>query len=142
MEQFADSYALAAEPQALAARLIGEVDQFAHITMARLACLFSERALIVRGQTAVAFVSGMPNTPGSLRDFVTWATVQITAPIFGQLEPDYLVLFDRALWSGLSPIERERVVFHELCHIQPVENEFGVPKLGDDEQAQAQTGGA
>lgn len=44
-------------------------------------------------------------------------------------DPDFLVLIDRAIWSSLDETRRERLVYHERCHVVARENEYGVPTL-------------
>lgn len=131
VEQFADSYALADDAQAIAAKLVEALPEFAFLAQARVAWLFSERALVLRGTPARAVIT-KPVVQGFLRPFFEWSVVNLTEPLFGREEPDFLVLVDRALWTGDSDIRHEHLVYHELCHIKAVETEFGVPKLGED----------
>jgi hypothetical protein len=131
VQQFADTYALATEPQAIAAALIKVLPEFAHLELARIAFVFSERALVLRGTPARAVIQ-QPAVQGFLRPLFEWFVANLTEPLFGREEPDFLVLVDRALWSGDVEIRREHLVYHELCHIKAVETEFGVPKLGED----------
>jgi hypothetical protein len=37
-----------------------------------------------------------------------------------------VVLVDESIWSGLDAERQERLIFHELSHLQPQEDEFGV----------------
>lgn len=128
MQHFDDSVSLAAEPQAIAARLIETFEEFAHLQEAEplLLYLFSQRALVVRGALAGACVC-LPRWQGPLGLVAAWLIAQFGAVQFGAaLDPEFIVLFDAPIWSSLDAVGRERLVFHELKHIQPQENEFGV----------------
>lgn len=132
MEQFADSFALAEAPQAIAGRLIADELEFAHLGLARIACIFSERALFLHGGQANAIIAVPTYMQGPLRHLVGWLLTEFVAPLFEREEADFLILFDRAIWDGLDPTRQERLVYHELLHVAARENEHGTPKLGQD----------
>jgi hypothetical protein len=52
------------------------------------------------------------------------------------VDPDYLVFYDAARWSFLTAADDqdrlERLVFHELLHLQPKVDQDGLPVLDKD----------
>jgi hypothetical protein len=132
VEQFADSFKLAEAPQSIVAQLIEREQEFAHLGLARLACVFSERELWLHGGQKAAIIATPAYVQGPLRHLLTWLVAGLVAPLFEWEEPDFLILVDRALWDTLDPERRERLVYHELCHVQARETEFGTPRLGQD----------
>lgn len=132
MEQFADSFKLADAPQVIAARLVADEPEFAHLGLARLACVFSERELWLHGGQKAALIAAPGYVQGPIRHLLTWLVVGMVAPLFAWEEPDFLILVDRAIWDSLDDVRRERLIYHELSHVQAKETEFGTPKLGQD----------
>lgn len=129
---FADSYSLAPEPQALAVRLIARCDEFAHLVDARIACLWSEQQPMLRGAPCAAFV-GYPRVQGPFSPLFAWLIASLCAPLCDQEEPDFLVIFDHALWPALDAERQERLVYHELCHVVAREDEYGVVRTSPDD---------
>lgn len=122
-----DEYALAHEPQAIAERLIAELDEFAHLSYAGIVCVFSRRTPVLRGAECAAFIA-TPAVQGALRGLFDWSIARLAAPVLERLGLDevaYLVLIDAALWPELDPERRERLIYHELCHVKMRENERG-----------------
>lgn len=46
--------------------------------------------------------------------------------------PDYLVVVDAEWWAQANDIEREALIFHELCHVRQALDRFGAPKFDRD----------
>ncbi len=133
VEHLEDSFRLADEPQAVAARLIATEDDFAHLGLARIACVFSERALFLHGGPCHALIAVPTYMQGPLRHLVGFLIGQFCRPLFEGEDPDFVILIDRAVWDSLDAVRRERLMFHELCHVAAKEHEeTGVPKLGQD----------
>jgi hypothetical protein len=125
-----DSFALAAEPQTIAARLIATCEEFGHLKEADplLLFLFSERAIPFRGGFAAAVIIE-PRWQGPLglvAEFLLahFGKGQLGAP----LDADYIVVVDASNWRSLDAERRERLMFHELSHLVAREDEFGVVK--------------
>lgn len=131
MEQFSDSYALSAEAQTLMAQLIESCEEFGHLEQARIACVASQREPMLRSWPCHAFVAE-PRVQGPCKFLFDWLISQFTAPLFGGEDSDFIVIIDAALWPSWSAEYRERVVYHELCHIVAREDENGIEKRGDD----------
>jgi hypothetical protein len=132
VEHFDDTFRLADAPAAIAARLLDSCDELTHIAEARIAFVFSERTLYLHGGECAALISVPTYVQGPLKNFLVWLVVQFVAPKFDWLEPDYLVLVDRAHWDSLDEQRRERLIYHELCHLQPRETPQGAP-MHDEE---------
>lgn len=129
MRHFEDSFSLAPEPQRIAARLIEQCEEFTHVREAapRIATLFSQRALYLHGGQRAAVIIA-PRWQGPLGMFAAFLVAQACAPVLDWEDPDFVVMFDAAVWSALDEERRERLVFHELSHVVVVEDEFGVPR--------------
>lgn len=134
VQRFDDAFALAPAPQAVLERLIADVDGFVHILSAkpRIAAVFSEQAVMLRGATCAACIGGGPIVQGPARNLVYWAIALFLKPLFEGEDPDFLVLIDRPVWDGLDAERQERLMFHELSHIQAKEDEYGCPVLDRD----------
>jgi hypothetical protein len=136
VEQFPDSFALAEGPQAGVALLITRLPEFAHLAHARIVCIFSERQLFLHGGPCAAFITTGTHTMGPCRHLVDWLLAGFVAPVLNQEDADFLILIDRPLWDGLDAERRERLLYHELCHVHAKEDEFGSPKVGNDGRIQ------
>jgi hypothetical protein len=132
VEQFADSFALASEPQAIATTLVADEPEFAHLGLARLACVFSERALFLHGGSCAALIAVPTYMQGPLRHLVGWLISQFVTPLFAGEDPDFLILIDRPFWDSLDAERRERLIYHELCHVEARETEHGTPRLDQE----------
>lgn len=132
VEHFSDSFQLAEEPQAILARLVEDVPAFAHLGLARIACVFSERQLFLHGGACHALIAVPTYMQGPLRHLVGFLISRFVGPLFDGEEPDFVILFDRAIWDSLDTVRRERLCFHEALHIDARESDSGTPKLGQD----------
>jgi len=131
IQQLHDNFALASDVQAIATRLIDEVDRFAHLGQARFVCLGSQPTVTLRGAQCNAIVT-MASVQGPMRRLFDWMVAYFAAPVLDWDEPDFLIIVDAAVWSTLDTVRQERLVFHELCHVVAIENEYGVPKLDNE----------
>lgn len=57
--------------------------------------------------------------------------LQLLAGMLGGL-PEFLVVLDREWWAQASPVQREALVWHELCHVRQSLDKFGAPKFDRD----------
>lgn len=131
MQQFSDSFALAVAAQAVTTHLIATLDEFAHLSDARIACVFSERVPMLRGTPCHAFI-GQPTVQGPFSPWFEWSLAQFCVELFAGEPPDFVMMIDRAVWDSESLERRERLMYHELCHVVSREDEFGVAKMADD----------
>jgi len=46
--------------------------------------------------------------------------------------PDYVIVIDATWWAEASAIEREALVYHELCHVRQATDEYGAMKFDKD----------
>lgn len=46
--------------------------------------------------------------------------------------PEFIVIVDGTWWSRASDVEREALIFHELCHVKQSVDEFGGLKFDRD----------
>lgn len=127
MIHFSDTIALAAEPAAIAARLMATADELTHLQEAQplLLVLFSQRTIVFRGGTCAAVII-MPRWQGPLGMVAECLLAEFGRPVLDGHDPEFVILVDQSIWSGLDAERRERLIFHELSHLQPIENEWGV----------------
>ena len=45
---------------------------------------------------------------------------------------DYLMVINGPWWDQVAPIDREALIYHELCHIKQATDQFGAPKFDKD----------
>lgn len=128
MRQLDDSFRLAEDARAIATALIAREVRFAHLGQARFACVHSEPLVTLHGGECAALV-GMPSVQGPFKRMFDWMLAQLCEPVLAWEEPDFLILIDVSGWRSLDPIRRERLMYHELCHVVARLNEHGVPKL-------------
>lgn len=57
--------------------------------------------------------------------------LQLLAGMLGEL-PQFLVVLDLAWWRQATPLQREALVWHELCHVRQAVDKFGAPKFDRD----------
>jgi hypothetical protein len=134
VRHFADTFTLAKDPQLLAAQQISDFEEFGHLREADplFVCLFSARTLWLRGAEAAAFVCE-PRVQGPLRWLFEFLIAKECAPLCEWVTPEFLILFDVAHWQGLDAERQARLVYHELRHIQPKVDEYGVVKRNKDD---------
>lgn len=63
----------------------------------------------------------LPAVQGKLKTLFDWMLRRMFA---GEL-PDFLMILDAEYWEGASPLEREILVFHEMCHMELKKNRDG-----------------
>lgn len=57
--------------------------------------------------------------------------LQLLANLLGDL-PQFLVVLDREWWLQAGPLQREALIWHELCHVRQAVDKFGAPKFDRD----------
>lgn len=133
MKHFADSFALLPEAYAIAERLIKSVPHFVHLEEARLLLIASQRQPVLHGHPCQACVV-KPYVQGPLRWLFDWTLAEFGRERFQGETPDYVILFDAALFGSYDATHREWLVYHELRHIeQQTEHETGIPKFSKED---------
>lgn len=135
MEPLADSFALAADAQAFVRRL-QLLPEHAHTADALILCIDSQRAVMLRGWPCNALIAE-PKIQGPFREMWRWFLAGLGKPVLNGEDPEFIVLIDAAVWSSLDATARERLIYHELKHLQVKENaETGEPRLHKDGRLQ------
>ena len=131
MQHFSDTFMLAPEPQQQTQQLIERDDEFTHLRRHSIGCLFSQRTLTDRGALARAIVSvpAQVTSKAHERQLLEWCYAELFRPLYSGALPDFVVYFDMALWQRDSPLEREQLCYHELCHLQQRRDDYGAPKF-------------
>lgn len=56
---------------------------------------------------------------------------QLLLGMLGHL-PDFVVVINAQWWEQAGPMEREALVFHELCHVRQKVDKYGSPRFDKD----------
>lgn len=132
MHSLPDSYRYAADAQEILARLVLERPEFGHLAQARVLCVLSERQPVLHGNPCVAHI-GIPSVQGPYSWLFDWLLERFLADALEGQSLDFLVLIDAALWPTFDDVRKERLIYHELCHLQPKEDALGRGiRLGND----------
>jgi hypothetical protein len=156
LQRLADSHHRLEDAERIARFLIDDrhADVLHHVAQARLLCVVSERAVLLHGHPAAAYIC-RPRVQGPMSAFVEDLVAQFAAPQFEGHDPDFVIRFDRAIWDDLAftepalefwqarrqftpesvdwSIGRERLVFHELKHLyQPLDAD-GAPRCNQED---------
>lgn len=137
MERFSDSFALAREAQGLISR-VQLFPELQHTVGARILCVFSQPAVMLRGDPCRAFI-GEPKVQGPLRPLFQWFVAMFAHTLFKGEDPEFIVMIDAALWASSTKTQRERLIFHELKHLVVKEDGDGQPRLHEDGRFQLRT---
>jgi len=114
-----DEYSEAFDAAQLGLLLTNTVDGHAHLQDAVIAYLFRDQELKRGGKVEWASCTLWPPGSGAMRTWgrlLEWAVKHITG-----LEPDFVILIDRNIWSGLDARQKLALVDHELCFPGDVE---------------------
>lgn len=131
MEYLPDSFALHEDAQAHVNRL-RLLPELGHTRQARLVCIGSQIQPRLHGHPCRAFIC-QPRAQGPLAPWFGWALSEFCRPLLKGESPEFLIVVDAALWTSISPQQREALAFHELLHLRAKEDpETGVPKLDDE----------
>lgn len=144
MNQLPDTYGLASDAQALIARLIahernpvaeaqGRIERlFRILDDARILCVHCERQVMLRGWPVQAFIAE-PRVQGPFSALFDWMLATLAAPLFETEPPDFVIVIDATTWRGLSDVGRERLLYHELQHVDVRLDEYGIEKRDPDD---------
>lgn len=86
----------------------------------------------VKGGRQVIGTVFRPDVQGRLREVFQWLLEDKFALAEGDQPIDYLIVLDASYWSGASDRQREILVYHELCHIQPAFDRYGAQRFDRD----------
>jgi hypothetical protein len=135
LHHLSDSYTLLPEAQATTAELLEHVDDLNHIRMAqvRIVCVLSQPQLFLHGKPANAVITdGRVQAIQPVKGLYEFLRAAFVGELLEGVDPDYLVFFDAARWSVLDPERRERLVYHELCHLEQKQTRDGEPAVDDE----------
>lgn len=114
-------------PAIIGARLV-ELDEHKHIVdeELRIEYLMANDTVFKGGKTVIG-TTHLPTVQGRLKSLFEMLLRQF----FGAM-PDFLITIDAEWWEAATPIQREALVFHELCHIKQETDKFGELKFDKD----------
>lgn len=121
-----DPYALAPkgknQPEAIYKRLVKREDLFQSQRDFEPQVGFIMRDFeLVEGGRFVLGAMHLPTVQGKLKGLFDW---MIRKLFDGEL-PDFLMILDAQYWEQATPLQREILVFHEMCHMQIKRNSDG-----------------
>lgn len=107
-------------PAAIAARLM-EDDTHKHLVENEIIIeyLMACEGVFKAGKTVIG-TTHLPTVQGRLKSLFE----MLLADYFEGM-PDFLITIDAAWWEAAAPVDREALVWHELCHIQQEIDKFG-----------------
>jgi hypothetical protein len=112
-------------PAVIAARLM-KLPEHSHLEDASIEWLFRTNPQIKQGRQILG-TCYMPTVTGGLRDFFVWMVERL----FGHF-PDFLIVLDYDYWRESSPLLREILVYHEMCHAVQAVDKYDAPKFDKD----------
>lgn len=117
------------EPRELAARLVADCEEFAHLRLGEPLILFlMRRAPKLKAGRWVLGEICLPRFMGALAPVGSW----LLAKACGGSTPDFLMLLDAEWWHGADSKRRAALIHHELKHIGHARDGDGEPKFNDD----------
>jgi hypothetical protein len=129
-----EEYSVATEAAQLGLLLINKVEQHAHLRDASVGYAFRDDELRRRGKVIVAeaiLVERILQSEKRYARIVKWALLHHILKV--EELPDFLVLIDRNIWSGMEPDAKLALIDHELSHcFFQTEDDGETPKLTED----------
>ena len=117
------------DPREIARRLVTAVPRFSHLKLGEALVMFLYRAepKLKQGRRQLGSLC-LPRFMGPLGEVANWLLVKAV----GGEVPDYLMILDRPWWEGATPVAREALIYHELCHSSHEVDKDGDLKFTDD----------
>ncbi|WP_431860187.1 putative metallopeptidase [Azospirillum sp.] len=115
------------EPREILERL-EKLDEFKHLREGEAVFLFLMRAetKIKQGRHILGEV-GLPRFQGAYAPLAMW----MLARMCGGIVPDFIMILDAGWWAYATPIKREALIYHELCHCVQATDKEGEPRFND-----------
>ena len=112
-------------PNDIYQRLVATAEEFVELREFNPAIniLFRKDEKLKGGKRVLASVH-IPSVQGELRPLFEW----MLEDRFGWM-PAFLMIIELDWWKVATSIEREALVFHEMCHMRVKVDQFGAPRL-------------
>jgi hypothetical protein len=118
-----------ADPAAIAARLVEECAEFGEMRVGQPLIMFVFRNFEkVKADRTILGTLALPRFMGEHSAFASWL---LALACQGAI-PDFIMTLDRGWWGEASPVQREALVHHELCHAKHATDKDGELKFNDD----------
>jgi hypothetical protein len=117
------------DPRPIVARLIDEYQPFEHLKVgeANFFVLFRQFEL-VKSKRLILGQMALPVAQGSMRDLFAWLLGKACESVF----PDFILTIERDWWTSATDLQRNALVFHELCHCGHDTDKEGMLKFTDE----------
>lgn len=117
----------AGHPGVIAARLM-EHEEHQHLVENEITIeyLMAADGVHRAGKQVIGAVH-LPTVQGRLKSLFE----MLLGDFFGEL-PDFLMVIDLAWWEEASAIDREALIWHELCHVRQEIDQYGAFKFDQD----------
>jgi hypothetical protein len=129
-----DEYSVASDAAQLGLLLTNRVEEHAHLQDANIGYVFRDDELRRRGKVIAAeaiLVERILQSEKRYGRIVKWALLHHILKV--EELPDFLVLIDRNIWSGMEPDAKLALIDHELSHcFFQTEDDGETPKLTED----------
>jgi hypothetical protein len=118
-----------ADPRTIAGRLVKELPRFEPLRHGDATILFvMRRDQKLKAQKIILGTMSLPKFQGTLGPFAEWLLIKACG---GEL-PDFIMVLDATFWQQASMIQREALVYHELCHAAHKVDKDGEPVFDDE----------
>src|SRR5690606_21448859 len=77
-----------------------------------------------KGGRIVLGTASMPRVNGELSELFDWMLERL----LGRM-PDFLIVLDLSYWEAATPLQREIICYHELCHCVQKVDRYGAPRF-------------
>lgn len=78
----------------------------------------------IKGGRHVLGTAYMPRVNGELSELFDWMLERL----LGRM-PDFLIVLDLGYWETATPLQREILCYHELCHCVQKVDRYGAPRF-------------
>lgn len=103
------------DPRPMVRRLVDECEEFAPLRIGEAVIMVVMRAEeVIKAGKRILGTMALPRWQGSMGPLALW----LLAKACGGTLPDFILTIEADWWKDATPIQREALVHHELCHAQ------------------------
>lgn len=110
------------DPRPIVRRLVDELEEFNDLLVgeAVIMVVFRTEGLIKAGRQILGTMA-LPRWQGQMAPLALW----LLAKACGGTVPDFIMTLDAEWWAQATPLQREALVYHELCHAEHAKTRDG-----------------
>ncbi len=116
------------DPRPIVHHLVETVPRFMHLKAGEAVIMTVMRRFdkVKQGRTILGTMA-LPVAQGGMREMFSW----LLAVTCGEVFPDFILTLDATFWSVATRMQREALVFHELCHCHHETDKEGELRFDD-----------